>query len=84
MTIDLADLQAVVALAETLHFGRAADRLHVSQPALSKRIRRIEDEIGGPLLARRYRDVRLTEAGRLLADRGRHLLEDSAAAVALS
>jgi DNA-binding transcriptional LysR family regulator len=84
MAIDLADLQAIVALAETLHFGRAADRLHVSQPALSKRIRRIEDEIGGPLLARRYRDVRLTEAGRLLADRGRHLLEDAAAAVALS
>lgn len=84
MDIDLADLQAIVTLAETLHFGRAADRLHVSQPALSKRIRRIEDEVGGPLLVRRYRDVRLTEAGRLLADRGRRLLEDSAAAVALS
>jgi DNA-binding transcriptional LysR family regulator len=84
MDIDLADLQAIVTLAETLHFGRAADRLHVSQPALSKRIRRIEDTVGGPLLVRRYRDVRLTEAGRLLADRGRRLLEESAAAVALS
>jgi DNA-binding transcriptional LysR family regulator len=84
MDIDFEDLRALLVLSETLHFGRAADRLHVSQPALSKRIRRIEDEIGGPLLARRYRDVRLTEAGRLLADRGRHLLEDSAAAVALS
>jgi DNA-binding transcriptional LysR family regulator len=84
MGIDLGDLQAVVTLAETLHFGRAADRLHVSQPALSKRIRRIEEEIGGPLLTRRYRDVRLTEAGRLLADRGRQLLQQSSAAVALS
>src|SRR5512138_794721 len=84
MSIDLADLQAMVTLAETLHFGRAADRLHVSQPALSKRIRRIEEEIGGSLLTRRYRDVRLTEAGRLLADRGRHLLQQSSAAVALS
>ena len=84
MSIDLADLQAVVVLAETLHFSRAADRLHVSQPALSKRIRRIEEEVGGPLLARRYRDVRLTEAGRLLAERGRRLLEESSAAVALS
>jgi DNA-binding transcriptional LysR family regulator len=84
MSIDLADLQAVVTLAETLHFGRAADRLHVSQPALSKRIKRIEAEIGGPLLTRRYRDVRLTEAGRLLADRGRQLLQQSSAAVALS
>ena len=84
MSVDLADLQAVVTLAETLHFGRAADRLHVSQPALSKRVRRIEEEIGGPLLTRRYRDVRLTEAGRILADRGRLLLQQSSAAVALS
>ena len=84
MDVDLADLRAIATLAETLHFGRAADRLHVSQPALSKRIRRIEDAVGGPLLVRRYRDVRLTEAGRLLADRGRRLLEESAAAVALS
>ena len=67
MDVELADLAAIVALADTLHFGRAADRLHVSQPALSKRIRKLEGRIGGPLLLRRYRDVRLTEAGRLLA-----------------
>ncbi len=84
MGIGLDDLRAVVTLDETLHFGRAAERLHVSQPALSKRIRRVEDEIGGPLLVRRYRDVHLTEAGRLLAERGRHLLQESDAAVALS
>jgi len=84
MDVELADLKAVVALAEALHFGRAADRLHVSQPALSKRIRKLEDRIGGPLLVRRYRDVRLTEAGRLLAERGRHLLQESEATVALS
>ena len=84
MDIDLADFRAVVTLAETLHFGRASDRLHVSQPALSKRLRKLEDRIGGPLLVRRYRDVRLTEAGRLLAERGRLLLRESAAAVALS
>src|SRR3984893_538622 len=84
MDVELADLRAVVVLAEALHFGRAADRLHVSQPALSKRIRKLEDRIGGPLLVRRYRDVRLTEAGRLLADRGRQLLRESEAAVALA
>jgi len=84
MDVELADLEAVVALAESLHFGRAAERLHVSQPALSKRLRRIEERIGGPLFVRRYRDVRLTEAGRLLAERGRHLLSESAATVALS
>lgn len=84
MDIDLSDLEAIAVLAETLHFGRAAVRLHVSQPALSKRIRRLEDRIGGPLLVRGYRDVRLTEAGRLLAGRARHLLQESAAAVSVS
>jgi len=84
MDIALDDLEAVVVLAETLHFGRAADRLHVSQPALSKRIKRLEERIGGPLLVRGYRDVKLTEAGRLLAGRGRHLIQESAATVALA
>src|SRR3984893_846055 len=84
MDVEFADLEAVVALAETLHFGRAADRLHVSQPALSKRIRKLEGRIGGPLFVRRYRDVRPTEAGRLLAGRGRQILRESDATVALS
>ena len=84
MDIDLADFAAVVTLADTLHFGRASERLHVSQPALSKRLRKLEGRIGGPLLVRRYRDVRLTEAGRLLAERGRLLLRESAATVAFS
>jgi DNA-binding transcriptional LysR family regulator len=84
MDVALDDLEAVVVLAETLHFGRAADRLHVSQPALSKRIKRLEERIGGPLLVRGYRDVKLTEAGRLLAGRGRHLIQESAATVALA
>jgi DNA-binding transcriptional LysR family regulator len=84
MDAELTDLQAVVALAETLHFGRAAERLNVSQPALSKRLRKLEDRIGGPLLVRGYRDVRLTEAGRLLAERARLLLREAEAAVVLS
>jgi DNA-binding transcriptional LysR family regulator len=82
MDVDLADFRALMVLAETLHFGRAADRLHVSQPALSKRIRRMEAAIGGPLVVRGYRDVQLTEAGRLLASRSRHLLAESDATVA--
>ena len=84
MDVQLDDLRALLALADTLHFGRAADRLHVSQPALSKRIRRMEDRIGGPLLVRGYRDVRLTEAGRLLAARSRHLIAEASAALALT
>ena len=84
MDVELDDLQALVVLAETLHFGRAADRLNVSQPALSKRIRRMEERIGGSLLVRGYRDVQLTEAGRLLASRSRHLIAEASAALALT
>ncbi len=84
MDVDFDDLQALLALSETLHFGRAADRLHVSQPALSKRLRRLEERIGGPLLIRGYRDVRLTDAGRLLATRGRHLVSEASAAIAVT
>jgi DNA-binding transcriptional LysR family regulator len=84
MDVDLDDLRALLVLAETLHFGRAADRLHVSQPALSKRLRRMEERIGGPLLVRGYRDVRLTEAGRLLATRSRHLVAEASATLALT
>jgi DNA-binding transcriptional LysR family regulator len=84
MDLELTDLAAMVALADALHFGRAAERLHVSQPALSKRIRKLEGHIGGPLLLRRYRDVRLTEAGRVLAEHGRGLLREAEATLALS
>lgn len=84
MDVELEDLQALLVLAETLHFGRAAERLHVSQPALSKRIRRMEGRIGGPLLVRGYRDVQLTEAGRLLAGRSRHLIAEVSATLALT
>src|SRR3954466_5922736 len=84
MTISLDDFAALIELAGTLHFGQAAERLHVSQPALSKRIKKMEAEIGGPLALRNHRDVRLTEAGRLLAERGRLLLAESAASVAHS
>jgi DNA-binding transcriptional LysR family regulator len=76
MMLDPFELQAVVVLAEELHFGRAAGRLHLSQPALSKQIRRIEEKVGGPLFVRGYREVRTTEAGRVLALRGRLLLAD--------
>lgn len=77
----MTELRAFVTLAEHQHFGRAADVLHVTQPALSKQIRRLEEVVGGPLVVRGYRDLRLTPAGQVLLPRARLLLQESSAAL---
>jgi DNA-binding transcriptional LysR family regulator len=66
MYIETEELRSFLVLAEELHFGKAAARLFLSQPALSKKIRRLEEKIGGELFARTRRKVTLTEAGRVL------------------
>jgi DNA-binding transcriptional LysR family regulator len=68
-------LLAFVTVAEELHFGRAAERLHISQPPLSQLIRRFEKEVGTPLFLRTTRSVKLTPAGQILFDRSRHLID---------
>src|SRR5246127_3394099 len=71
MDLDLRKLRYFVAVADRLHFGRAADELHIAQPVLSRQIRALEQDLGTPLLIRDSHGVVLTEAGRqLLTDAG--------------
>jgi DNA-binding transcriptional LysR family regulator len=74
MDIDLRKLRYFVAVAEELHFGQAADRLHIAQPVLSRQIRAFEDELGMPLFRRDRSGTALTPAGRQLLDDARPLL----------
>jgi len=80
MYLQVEELHSFVVLADELHFGRASKRLFVSQPALSKQIRRLEEKVGGALFTRTRRKVEITETGRvLLAGADKVLREDEAA-----
>src|SRR3546814_5928734 len=74
--MNLRDLKYFVALAEHLHFGRAAAACFVSQPTLSTQIRKLEEELGVALVERAPRRVMLTPAGRDVAARARRVVAD--------
>jgi DNA-binding transcriptional LysR family regulator len=74
MELDLRLLRYFVAVGNELHFGRAAASLYISQPALSKQIRRLEEDLGFALLTRDSRHVALTARGRIFLDDARQML----------
>jgi DNA-binding transcriptional LysR family regulator len=78
--VEIRQLQAFVAVGEELHFGRAAARLHMAQSPLSQVIRRLEADVGVPLLRRTTRRVELLPAGEVLLERARTILAAASAA----
>jgi DNA-binding transcriptional LysR family regulator len=82
--MELRHLRYFVAVAETLHFSRAAARMHLTQPALSRQLRDLEVEIGAPLLTRHGVATALTPAGAALLPRARAILAAAENAVELA
>jgi len=82
--MNLRDLRYLVALADTRHFGRAAQRCHVSQPTLSAQIKKLENYLGVQLIERHPRRVGLTETGAKIVPLARRMIEESDEIISLA
>jgi LysR family hydrogen peroxide-inducible transcriptional activator len=82
--VNLKDLKYLVALADTGHFGRAAERTFVSQPTLSAQLKKLEEYLGVKLVERRPKNVQLTEVGKQVVGRARRMLKQGDEVVALA
>ncbi|HEY8645701.1 MAG TPA: LysR family transcriptional regulator [Gaiellaceae bacterium] len=81
MDVDLRQLRYFITVAEELHFSRAAERLHLDQPTLSRHVRRLEEKLGVKLLERTTRSVTLTRAGKAFLGKAREAIEAADSAV---
>ncbi|MFJ8459138.1 LysR family transcriptional regulator [Lysinibacillus xylanilyticus] len=74
--MDFKQLQYFIAVTDQMNFSKAAEKLHISQPSLSNAIKKLEHEVGSPLLERNTRNLQLTEAGELLYERAKVILKN--------
>jgi LysR family transcriptional regulator, hydrogen peroxide-inducible genes activator len=82
--MNLKDLKYLVALADTGHFGRTAERTFVSQPTLSAQLKKLEEYLGVKLVERHPKNVQLTEVGKEIVTRARRMLNDGDEIVAVA
>ena len=75
--MNLRDLKYIIAVAETRHFGRAADRCFVSQPTLSGQIKKLEEELGVTIFERTNRSVEVTPVGEAILVHARQMMEQA-------